>query len=55
MLHSRYGEYIKIECMEILTLFLDSRNTEIGIFIGDCLSYCSKFSRARSVVVLVVS
>lgn len=49
MINARYSEYVKIQCMEIISLFFDAKISESGIFIGDCLTYCSKFSRARSV------
>ena len=50
MINARYSEYVKIQCMEIISLFFDAKISESGIFIGDCLTYCSKFSRARSVL-----
>lgn len=38
--------------MDILAALLDSGKTEMGIFIGDCLTVASKFSRASVVCVV---
>ena len=50
-MNSRYCELVKIQCMEILSILLDSQNPEIGIFLSDCISYSSKLSRLSSVPV----
>ena len=36
---------VKIQCMEILTTIMDSQISDIGIFMSDCITYCSKFSK----------
>ena len=44
-LNSRYGMLVKIQCMEILATIMDSQISDISIFMSDCISYCSKFSK----------
>lgn len=48
-LNSRYGMLVKIQCMEILSMIMEGQVKEIGIFLGDCINYCSKFSRLNEV------
>lgn len=52
IVNSRYSILVKMLCMDILAALLDSGKTEMGIFIGDCLTVASKFSRASVVCVV---
>ena len=45
-LNSRYCSLVKIQCMEILSILMDAKNKDISIFMGDCITFCSKFNRA---------
>ena len=49
-LNSRYCSLVKIQCMEILSILMDAKNKDISIFMGDCITFCSKFNRATDVL-----
>ena len=43
-----------MQCMDILSTLLDCGKTEMGIFIGDCLTVSSKFNRAATVNIFTI-
>ena len=53
-LNSRYCSLVKIQCMEVLSILMNAKNKDISIFMGDCLSFCSKFNRAADVGLIMM-
>lgn len=49
-MNARYGILVKIQCMEILSCLMDAQCKDIRIFMGDCIVFASKFTRASTVL-----
>ena len=50
IVNARYGILVKIQCMEILSCLMDAQCKDIRIFMGDCIVFASKFTRASTIL-----